>query len=823
MLGPANFCLAVAACSALGSIPANKEIMVPQAASTMVDRPPLHGESAYYVGTRTPLVPNPLLKLPIGSIRPEGWLRRQLEELGDGLIGRLPEISKWCDAEVSAWRSPTGTGDHGWEELPYWLRGFTDLAYVLQDESLMGKARGWIDALLASQEPDGYFGPRENKAKGDLWPNMLAINVLQSFHEATGDRRVIPFMLRYFRWQAQLAQAELLPGSWQKIRAGDNLESVLWLYSRTGEDWLLDLAHRIHRHTVRWDLKVADWHGVNICQGYREPAVYYLLARERRLLDAAERNYQTVMTLYGQVPGGMFGADENCRPGYHGPRQAAETCSMVEFMHSFEMLLAITGDAVQADRCEEVAFNDLPAAMTPDLVGLHYLTAPNMVKLDGANKAPGLQNSGDMLTYNPHRYRCCQHNTGIGWPYFAEHLWMATRDNGLAATLYAACEVEAKVGDGVVVRITEATDYPFDEGIAISIATPRPASFPLYLRIPGWCREASVSVNGESVLAAASGPGYVRLDRTWADGDKVVLHLPMEIEVETWPTNADSVSVRRGPLWYSLKIGEQWVRSGGTDDWPAYEVLPTTPWNYGVVLDQVDPATSFKEFRNDRPVSAQPFVPDGAPVELRASGKRIPAWALDEQGLVGELQASPVHSDEPQESITLIPMGCARLRISVFPRIATEPQAGEWVAPSPPRHEASYCWEVIYALSDEEIPSRSDDAATPRLTWLGHRGTAEWVTYRFAAPRRVSWCDVFWVDDGNRGSCRAPASWRVLYRSNNEWREVSGASGYPTELDRFNRVTFDAVEATELKLEVHLQPDYSGGIFEWRVGGPDEA
>ena len=124
---------------------------------------------------------------------------------------------------------------------------------------------------------------------------------------------------------------------------------------------------------------------------------------------------------------------------------------MVEQMASDEILTGITGDPMWADNCEDVAFNTYPAAVMPDFRGLRYLTAPNMVVSDSKNHAPGIQNQGPFLMMNPFSSRCCQHNHSQGWPYYTEHLWMATPDNGIAAILYNSSEVTVKVGKGKIV------------------------------------------------------------------------------------------------------------------------------------------------------------------------------------------------------------------------------------------------------------------------------------------------------------------------------------------------------------------------------------
>ncbi len=796
----------------------------------VVQRPDTSQASELYAGNRPPLLASPLIKLPVGKVKPQGWLLRQLQLEAEGFTGHLPELSRFLREEDNAWLSPKGEGHSGWEEVPYWLKGFGDLGYLLDDKRIIKEARKWIEAALASQRGDGWFGPRSNlvnasrgsKKIPDVWPNMIMLNVLQSYYEYSGDKRVPELMTRYFRWESKVPEEDFLPPFWQQQRAGDNMLSVYWLYNRTGDERLLELATKIQRNMAPWSKEVASWHGVNICQCFRAPGTYYMQSKDPAHLNATESRYGTVMGLYGQVPGGMFGADENCRPGYSGPRQAAESCSMAEMMLSDEILLGVTGDLKWADRCEEVTFNSWPPCMTPDLKALHYLTAPNMVLCDRHNKSPGVQNGGPMLLYDPHRHRCCQHNIAHGWPKFTEHLWMATPGDGLAAVLYAPCKVTAKVGDGTEVTIREDTRYPFHETITLTLSTPKPVSFPLYLRVPRWCGAATVEVNDEGAHVEPGRQGYLRIDRKWSDGDTVRLQLPMTIAITKWAKNRHSVSVGRGPLSYSLKIGEKYVRTGGTDKWPALEIHPTTPWNYGLVLDEKDPARSFEVAQKPWPQDNQPFEAEAAPIALRARAKKIPAWQLDDLGLVGPLQQSPARSEEPTETVTLIPMGCARLRIAAFPTIGSGPGAHKWV--TPPKKDAataSHCWgnDTVRALNDGRLPRSSADGSVPRFTWWDHRGTTEWVAYRFQKPRKISQAEVYWFDDTGSGQCRVPKSWRVEWADGRKWRPVTGAGECGLEKDKFNKVSFDPVTATRVRLTVELQPEFSAGILEWRVEG----
>ena len=651
-----------------------------------VKLPTVTGINKNYSGNRAPLQPLNFIKLPIGSIKAGGWARKYLELQRDGLTGHLGEISAWLQKKDNAWLSKNGTGKWGWEEVPYWLKGYACLGYLLDDKKIQAESKIWLEAVFASQQPNGFFGPvmKTNKNTQDLWANMIMLWILQDYYDYSGDKRVITLMTNYFKWEMALPDNMMLQSYWENSRGGDNLYSVLWLYNHTGDKWLLELAHRIHKNTADWCQKdnLPNWHNVNVAQCFREPATYYLLSGDSSHLKATYNDFNLIRNIYGQVPGGMYGSDENCRPGYTDPRQGTETCGFVEQMASDEMLLSFTGDPMWADHCENVAFNSYPATFMPDFKALRYITSPNQVVSDSKDHSPGIQNGGPFMMMNPFSSRCCQHNHSQGWPYYVQSLWMATNDNGIAAVLYNSCEVKAKVADGTLVTLKETTNYPFEETIRYEIKTPKAVSFPLYLRIPAWCKRAKITVNGKPVVAELVPGTYARLVRTWKTGDKMELTFPMDITVKTWEKNKSSMSVNYGPLTFSLLIKEKYEKmdskqsaigdskwQDGVDQqkWPAFEIYPTTAWNYGLLLDKENPEQSFTIERKAWPKDNFPFTIDSSPLVIKAKGKIISDWVLDKYGLCGILPQSPVITNEPVQEIELLPMGACRLRISAFP------------------------------------------------------------------------------------------------------------------------------------------------------------
>ena len=640
-----------------------------------------------YPGFRAPLRQAPLLKLPVGKVQPKGWLRKYLELQRDGLNGQLGTISAWLDKNNNQWLS--GSGDHGWEEVPYWLRGYISLAYIMQDEDMIKEARIWINAVLTGQASNGRLGPDGyDGSSPDLWAKMPMLWALQTYYEATGQQRVLNAMDRHFRWELTIPDDNFLNGMWQEKRGGDNLWSVLWLYNRNGDRNILPLIDKLHRATSDWTMHddLPNWHGVNIAQGFREPATYSMYSGGEDMLQATYRAFHEMRRRYGQMPGGMYAADENARAGYYDPRNGAETCAIVEQMASDEILMGITGDIFWADHLEDVAFNSYPAALTPDMRALRYITSANMAISDEKNHGPSIDNAlRGMLSMSPFSSRCCQHNHGMGWPYLAEHLVMATADAGLATMVYIENETTALVGQGTSVRLDVDTHYPFDENILITLHPDEPVDFPLYLRIPAWATEASVSINGEQQPVADAAGRYVRIQRQWAEGDVVSLTLPMTVRSTIWQQNKSSVSVYYGPLALSLKIDEEYEEHDSRDPefvqddshwqegvdaslWPCYVLKAKSDWNYSLVVDEDNLPVNFSVERKPYPDSEQPFTLEGTPLEFKAVGHQIASWHFDATGMTDFLPTRWARRAAETTSLTLVPMGAARLRIAAFPR-----------------------------------------------------------------------------------------------------------------------------------------------------------
>jgi DUF1680 family protein len=669
-------------------------VLLLASASTLAEMQTADMSAQAVVKNRAPLAPNAMYLLPLTSIKPKGWLRQQLQIQANGLTGHLDEF--WPDVGPnSGWLGGAG---EPWERGPYYVDGLLPLAYLLDDPKLIAKARKWVDWTLDHQQPNGAIGPAvpagaDEKARArydDWWPKFVMLKVLTQYQEATGDSRVIPVMTAYFKHHLEESAKSPLR-DWGRQRWADELLSLLWLYNRAGDEKLFELARTLgaqgrdwkaHFNNFQFTGKVdseqfkkyaqgglSDFalglHGVNNAMALKTAVVWSQVSN-----DEADRKalYQMlgVLDKYHGQPNGMFSSDEH----YAGrdPIQGIELCAVVEAMFSLEHAVAILGDPLLGDRLEKIAYNAQPAAISGDMWSHQYDQQPNQVlcslqKRDWTSNGPESNLFGMDVNFG-----CCAANMHQGWPKFAASLWMATADDGLAAVAYAPNEVKTIIKGNVTIGIVEETDYPFRDEIRLTVNPERVTEFPLKLRIPSWANNASLEVNGAALSGVKPGTFHT-IKRGWRKGDRVVLKLPME--VRTTRNYHDSVVIERGPLVYSLKIGEDWRKAQGKLKNPAiapaadWEVHPTTAWNYGLELDPQKPAAQVIE----KAVGNMPFSAAGAPIEIKVKGRKLPVWKLID-GSAGPLPVSPVKSSEPEETLTLIPYGSAKLRITEFPLIA---------------------------------------------------------------------------------------------------------------------------------------------------------
>ncbi len=606
------------------------------------------------------------IPLPLGAVRPRGWLLEQLRIQADGLSGHLDEGFFPGLGPESGWLGGKGESR---EIGPYWLDGLVPMAWLLNDETLKRKARRWVNRTLFHQRADGWLGP-ETDHRDRWWPRAVMLKVLAMYFEATGDWRVERAMTSYFEHiAARLSESPLQ--MWTKFRWGEHLVSLLWLMDRRdcpfadafadtirfqGYDWIDHYSYFVIEDPVKANPNLAT-HVVNHAMGVKYPGLWSLFSGRTRDREASDAALEALDRFHGCATG-LFTGDEHLA-GLN-PSRGTELCAVVEFMFSLETLLSLFGGVEYADRLESLAYNNLPGAFTADMWAHQYDQQANQVLCSVAERP--WTNGPDANIYGlAPNYTCCTANFSQGWPKFIMHLWMLAGKDGIAAVSYGPSEVSATVG-GVDIRIEERTTYPFDGVVEFEVSAPSRARFDLHLRIPKWAEGARVRVNDDPATPAEAGT-FHRIRRDWLDGDRVTLELPMELR--TSRRYNDAVAVHRGPLTFSLRIGALWKQIGGERPHADYEVRPNTQWNYA--LDGLDPENPGASMRvTQRPVAMPCFSEINAPVEISTTARIAPSWDMEGASAAPPPQ-SPVAADGASEEIVLIPYGAAKLRITEFP------------------------------------------------------------------------------------------------------------------------------------------------------------
>jgi len=672
-----------------------------------------------------------------------------------------------------------------------------------------------IAKIAAAQQPDGYlycyftisnaeqrFRNIHPKARHELYCMGHMIEAGAVHHRITGKRNMLDVACKL----ADHIDSVFGPGKQMMVPEHQELElALIELYRVTDQTRYLKLAqffidqrgnaegHALYGSysqdhvPVRQQSEIVG-HAVRAMYNCIGMADLYPETGDEELLAALERLWQSTTHRKMYVTGGVGATarGEAFGPDYDLPNATAysETCAQIGLALWAHRMLLIEPNAEYADVMERVLYNGFLSGLSLSGTKFFYQNR--------------LASRGDYRRQPWYRCACCPSNVVRIYPQIGRFIY-AANNKSVYVNLYAAGKAQLQVG-GTDVSLTQQTRYPWDGKIRLTIDPEQAASFDLYLRIPGWCRDAetpgglyrtdnvsdvAVAINGQTVEVPALEQGYLRLNREWQAGDTIDLDLPMTIQrAHAHPRVAADrgrVALQRGPIIYCVEAVDH-------DAAVRQMFLP--------------PDAELTAQHRAELLGGVTVIRGKAAVRMAESNERLPvdllaipyyAWDNREGGAMAVWLAEDPEQAHPVPRPTI----ASRAKVSV---------------------SHSYRSDEPAALNDQIEPLNSHDLGVPRHTWWNHLGTKEWVQYDLAEPAAVDRVEVYWFDDRDSGGCWVPDSWRLLCRDGKTFKPVTGASTYSTDVDRYNRVTFDPVTTNALRIEVQLRPGRSGGILEWRVG-----
>ena len=510
-------------------------------------------------------------------------------------------------------------------------------------------------------------------------------------------------------------------------------------------------------------------------------------------MEALRKIWDNVATKKMHITGGVGArhAGEAFGAAYELPNESAycETCAAIGFALFSQRMFLATGDPKYVDALERVIYNGFLSGVSLDGEKFFYVNP--------------LASRGKHHRQPWFGCACCPVNVVRLLPSLPGYQY-AQDDKTIYVNLYVAGTAKVKHKTGEVTLVQE-TRYPWDGKVKITVSPAKPMTFTLAVRTPGWLdppaegdalyrspavKDAgylNMKVSGSSKTdITGDPPGYQRITREWKAGDSFEIEFRMPVRrMYAHPNVKDDVgrvALQRGPVVYCAE-GADNGKDLGHFFLPQDAALATEH-----KADLLGGVTVIKGKAQVRQAEGE--------AARQADFTAVPYYAWDHR----EPGPMAVWIAEKPETADARPQ----------PTIAGTSKV-----------TASYVWkaDTADAINDQREPKNSADQTIPRLTWWDHLGTKEWVQYDFAKPTKVASVEVYWFDDTGKGSCRTPKSWTLLANVGGQWKPVEGASPCGVEKDKFNKVTFAPVEAAGLRIEVELQPKFSGGILEWKVGG----
>ena len=616
-----------------------------------------------------------LQDIGIEGMKAEGWMKEALTTQRNGLTGHIQVAVAPFDKE--GWGDATQKKMDRWEDFEqtgYWADGALRCGYLIDDPELTQRVKEWIDFQIDHPKEDGFIGPELH----DLWPHVVFFRVIMAEYSRNPSPKIIKALSNHYK-NAARSQTLIKTGGpeWDfNERTMLHIEMLCWLYQQTNDAFFIEKAENTYKafcsrkspFTMQAFLsdEVPIVHSVSSFETLKIPVILYINTGKKEYLDAAIHGIQKVYKYHGLadgIPSGNEAHDGNM------PNEVHETCCVSDAQWALGYFLQATGDVQWADLMEKICFNAAFSVVWKDFKSLQYYSSPNQVIAKNNSSFCMYVGGQDRMAYRiAHGPACCNGNMNRMIPLFCSRQWMKKGDNGIVAAMYAPSSFTTKLkGSKNEITIQEETNYPFEETIRFRMKMKRSTPFSFWLRIPQWCKGASITVNGQAADIVCKAGTFVEVQRKFSDGDIIELKLPMKAKSVSMPY--DGVAFERGPLVFSLnvKAQEEITETRELDGikFQSRILTPLSEWNYAPVDTENIEVVNSNDYSNI-------WNPETTPVRLKVKAVTVTNWQLYRDNFTPYMP-SVIRKGE-EKVIELVPVGTTVLRMTVFPDIRRIPE-----------------------------------------------------------------------------------------------------------------------------------------------------
>lgn len=611
----------------------------------------------------------------IEGIKAEGWMKEVLTTQRNGLTGHIQVAGAPFDKE--GWGDAAQKKMDRWEDFEqtgYWADGALRCGYFINDQELVRRVKEWVDFQIDHPKEDGFIGPDLH----NLWPHVVFFRVIMAEYSRNPSPRIVKALSNHYK-NAARSQTLIKTGGpeWDfNERTMLHIEMLCWLYQQTNDSFFIDKAEDTYKifcsrkspFTMQAFLsdEVPVVHSVSSFETLKIPVILYISTGKKEYLDAAIHGIQKVYKYHGLadgIPSGNEAHDGNM------PNEVHETCCVSDAQWALGYFLQATGDVQWADLMEKICFNAAFSVVWKDFKSLQYYSSPNQVIARNNSSSCMYVGGQDRMAYKvAHGPACCNGNMNRMIPLFCSRQWMKKGDNGIVAALYAPSSYTTRLkGSKNEITIQEETNYPFEETIRFKMQMKRSTAFSFWLRIPQWCKEASITINGQATQIVCHAGTFAEVQRKFSNGDIIELKLPMRAKSVSMPYAG--VAFERGPLVFSLNVkAKEEITETREHEGIKFQsriLTPLSEWNYAPVDTETIEVVNSNDYNNL-------WNPETTPVRLKVKAVTVRNWQLYRDNFTPYMPSVILKGEE--KVLELVPVGTTVLRMTVFPDITRIPE-----------------------------------------------------------------------------------------------------------------------------------------------------